>query len=233
MKNKLKLLMLLFLIAVFSAFLPSCEKDLSDTKRYHGIENSVDLVHYYNVSRQPTDLEGFQAIGEVKLGTFTDQSGEPIFYLTLNSPELEKYQAFNLQSETLANLPSDLPKAIENAQVVFLGKHLIVSNLDKPFKMHVYLEGNELAGIEHSDFNIKQSGYGLSLFPISKDEVSFRAMGAPDARCKCYKNGDHHPYCSTGGAGASSCSTSCPSDNSQCSVNCVIFYFACCFCNPS
>lgn len=215
-------------VSILLVTIIACEREVPTGQNLE-IEEAEELVRHYNATVVVEALKGFNATGTVS--TNITENGE-VFLINFNSPDLGKFRSFKLYVEQPISFLKEMPKHIENAQIVYLGDHLLISDLDTPFRSYFYLKDKGLDIIEQLELNIHQPLTGLGSAVVGKDKVSFRNMGEEDnCRCKPIRNSfSPEQECTAGGPGSTSCSISCSSDGSSCSVSVSTGYYACCYC---
>lgn len=216
------------ILVIVSAIIVSCDRSSTPEPVNHWIENIDEVVSAYNTTIHLEEFKGFNKKGEVNVFSFEDDDGEEIFAIYFSTPDFEKNQVFRLQSQESIHLPNEVSSHFSNAQVIYLGDHLIVNDLNSSFNAKFSISGNNLEIVKQLQFKLDRDIFGLNISTYDKG-ISFRNVKA--ASCKCHPLSVFPlPTCSSGGVGSSQCSTTCGPDDA-CSVTCDSGYFACCNCD--
>ncbi len=187
----------------------------------------------YSENIQPYELNELKLLEDFNAGKFEHDKGEylkgsvsiyPIedgvidFYVNITD---EKFIHYILQSEK----PLTLQKKIENAEVLFLRRSVIINSLDTKDVILVTVDEDDAIGnsILNIPFDTKLKGYGLiRQNKTLSGQITSRASvscgccitGLSSSACSTTASGD----CDSGGSGASSCSLTSGGDS--CSVQC-------------
>ena len=108
------------------------------------------------------------------------------------------------------------------AEVIYLGRNLIVNSLDAERSLFLFISGEEMpAYLKELNNVLLYQGYGLGYRRVKKD-------ASPDTvpYCTCEPSGGRADFCGSGGEGALSCSVG--SSGGSCRISCGGQTFPCC-----
>lgn len=238
-KIKLPTLIIVCGLLIFIMMYFSCKKERIATN--FRIENVQEILDEFNKgklkSKHSQYYEGKVNIraSRQELLVFVETVEGSSFFFVLEVDKLEK---------------SVDPIDIENAQVLYFKKSLIVNSLDKNERiLFTVVDGVSFSRIPNISFTKNYKGFGLSKYGNFKTDISpnhiketttsifdsediglnFRASAS--CKCRLRHTSPDDSDCDAGGIGSTSCSLTVgsPCDACSCETECGTGYYACCY----
>ena len=185
------------------------------------IKQAKSLVDEFNLGKLE-EYHGEYLMGSVKIYPIENQN-KIDFFVTTND---KRYIHYILQMEAFSQLQDNL----ENAEILFFNRFLVINSLDTDKRILVNIENNKYEPLQNIEFTMEIKGFGLARTEKTADgKLTSRAS----VNCECCITGEgcggsieYPSECDSGGSAAVSCSLS--SGGESCSVQCSGGYHACC-----